>query len=82
MVINSIYETLAQGPNWISYSQMIGPMVRGSQISELETERCVLLVQGWEMGVKKQTSKSKTTDTIKTQFLSAIDYGLAMLLMT
>lgn len=55
---------------------MIGPMVMGFKDSELETERYVLLAQGWEMGIKK------TSDTIKTQCSSGIDYGLAVLLMT
>lgn len=38
---------------------MIGPMVMGFKDSELETERYVLLAQGWEMGIKKQVIPSK-----------------------
>lgn len=37
-----------------SYSQTIGPMVRGSKNSELETERCALPAQDWEMGIKNK----------------------------
>lgn len=37
-----------------AYSQTIGPMVRGSKVSELETERCARLAQDWEMGIKNR----------------------------
>lgn len=55
-----------------AYSQTIGPIVTGSKVSELETERCALLAQDWEMGIKKQAISS-----ITTQRSSGIDYGLA-----
>lgn len=37
-----------------AYSQTIGPIVTGSKVSELETERCALLAQDWEMGIKNK----------------------------
>lgn len=68
--------TSAVQPNCNLYSQMIGPMVRGLRGSELETERYVLLVQGYRVGEGAKNKRCHQNPVLKWHWLwidNAID---------